>query len=250
MSHKRALIGLSTAVAMTVLAMGGAFAQTDPLRDLSRKVGGVLDISTEPRLLIVESAHGVSNTRILGVGDEYAEGWAFAGASDESVTMRKGEEQREVRLASIAPAAASANTTPGAGGEGRFPGAAAFGRGGLAGRGLFSNSDAEAARRGEGRGRGGRGGAVSPEEIQAAMASGDIGQLMALGDRIGNDPEAMAEALQGLMNAQGNDPQALIDMMQNFGGGRGGPALLFGAPGGPGRGGRGGFTVNIAPPAQ
>lgn len=232
MTRHRALLRLSAVMLLSGAAVGAAFAQgPDPLRDLSGKVGGVLDITTDPRLLIVETDHGVSNTRILGLGDEYAGGWRFSGASDNVVTLRRGEEERQVRLATAAPGGANQGQIPGfaAGGEASPPGAA--GLGAFTGRGAFSNANPGAARRG-----GGRGAAPSAEEITSALASGDINRLMEMRDQIGDDPQAMAEALQGLIGAQGGDPRVMIQMLG--GGGRGG-GVLFAPPGGGRGGGRG-----------
>ena len=163
---------------------GGRTFSTDPLAGLGGKVTAVLAISTAPRLLINENDHGVIDTRDLAVGDEYRDGWRLAAVNTTSVTMRKGEEQRQVALnINTGVGRAAVPGAPGAisGEAGASPATTpAPGRGALS----LSNGNQAA---------GGRGGAQTAQGLDGAALATLFGQRI--------DP-AQAQALAGRFQAE------------------------------------------------
>jgi hypothetical protein len=160
----------------------------DALSGLSSKVAAVLDISTTPRLLINENDHGVLNTVDLAVGDEYRDGWRLASVNATSVTMRRGEEQRQVALAMNTGIGRAAG--PGGGGAIAGAGAGApAGTAGLPGRGALSLSN------------GAQSAAASRDgAVQATQQGQDLAALAGLfGQRL--DP-AQAQALSARLQVE------------------------------------------------
>jgi hypothetical protein len=201
---------VSAPAASAPVAAGRSAAGADPLAGLGGKVTAVLAISTAPRLLINENDHGVIDTRDLAVGDEYRDGWRLASVNTTSVTMRKGEEQRQVAL--------NINTgvgrTPASGGAGAITGAGGAAAATAApGRGAMSLSNGNQA-------AGGRGGAQTAQGLDGAALATLFGQRI--------DP-AQAQALAGQFQAEmqrglaslppeiANDPRAAaaISALQN-----------------------------------
>jgi len=214
------------------LASSPATAQKngDPLNGLGGKVSAVLDITTAPRLLITETAFGVSDTTDLTIGQEYRDGWRLTAVNPASITMKKGEEQRQIALnfntgAGRGPIGASA-AAGGAGGG--TPGQALPGRGGAV---SFSNGGGAAAGR-DGLPAGAGGiptiglGQLAINPAQMQQLQGQIRSAMAnLPPELANDPRAAA-ALSALQSGNIGD---LVAQFQGVlgGGGAGAPGSVL-----------------------
>lgn len=217
---------------------GSVQKSADPLNGLGAKVSAVLDISTAPRLLITEAEFGVSDTSELTIGQEYRDGWRLMSVNPTSITMKKGEQQRQIALnfntgAAQSQASASAANLAGAA-------AAAEAATGLGGAVSPSNGAGQAGRGGApSPGAGGPNGAaalafmqqIDPAQLQALQTQ-LRGVVASLPPGVANDPRAAA-ALSALQS--GN----IGDLVSQFQG------ALGGAGGGPGGGAP--FLLRLGP---
>lgn len=93
-----------------LLATGAAAQALDPaLTRLRDDVSAVLGQGPDQRLLLIEEDHGVTNTRTLGLGEEYAAGWRLEALAQTQATLRRGDQVQTVtldgrRMAAAAPA--------------------------------------------------------------------------------------------------------------------------------------------------
>lgn len=222
----------------------------DPLSGIGNRISAVLDLAGSPHLLIVETDHGVADTRDLVIGDEYKAGWELSAVAPTSFTMRKGSETRQIAInmeaprpapvapvPTVRPAAPVVAMTAGAPNQAVALGNFA-GRGGNGAPGAAVNGGALALGGQQGLGRGMN---IDPAQA-AAMASQLQGVLAnlpqgALGGVAGN-PQAAAflGALQGgaapdmtalISQFQGGAAPDMTALINQFRGGAGGGAAGF-----------------------
>lgn len=86
------------------IAAGPAWPQASPFERLAEDVSAVIIAAGGPSLLLIETDHGVSATRLLGVGEAYADGWRLAAVEGEIASLQKDGETRRVVLRRIATA--------------------------------------------------------------------------------------------------------------------------------------------------
>lgn len=161
--------GLAASVALTA----SAWAQ-DGLARFEAEVSALLDLATAPKLLVVETDHGVFNTRTLSVGDLYRDGWRLAAVTGRNVTFVKGEERRTVDLperlrVAEAPAAPAVSVTAPA-------------------RLANSAADAKEAAR------------MRFGSVRGAISAGDVQAVLAMGGSLHDTYEAVREKTRGAPN--------------------------------------------------
>jgi hypothetical protein len=101
------------AVALAFFAtIANAQPAADPLANISRDVSVVLNPGPSGQLLLTEDDHGVTTTRTLGVGDEYADGWRIKTITGTSVTLAKDDKVRTMAILGRRPGAVQAAPTP------------------------------------------------------------------------------------------------------------------------------------------
>src|SRR4051794_33317726 len=95
---------IAPALACALLA-GAAQSQPapDPLSDLGRDASAVFDPGPDGSLLLSETDHGVTATRMLKVGDDYRDGWKIEAIGARSATLSKAGQTRTVVLTGLPP---------------------------------------------------------------------------------------------------------------------------------------------------